>query len=78
MARKISLVCDLCGQVTDRMVGKLYFSPIISGATRMNLSNYTHWADVGECCQDKVLECATFHERVTAKEYNQRRKAGVK
>jgi hypothetical protein len=42
----------------------------------MTHSNYTHHADVGECCADKIKKLFNFQARMTAKEYREQRKAG--
>ena len=77
MARKIEIVCDVCKKPTTRIVGKLHFIPRIPGASRMVHSNYSHQADVGECCKDRLLRGFNFRKRLTAAEYSEQRKNGT-
>jgi len=70
MARRVSKTCDVCGRETDAIVGKLQFIPCIPGVHKLNHSNYTHHADVGACCKDKLFKAFKFQKRMTAKEYN--------
>ena len=76
MARNISLVCDVCKKPTERIVGKLFYAPIIPGVSNSVHSNYTHHLDVGVCCKDRLLRSFAFKKRVKAREYHERRKAG--
>ena len=41
---------------------------------RLNWNNYTHTADIGECCQEKLFEQINFRKRMTAKEYQESRR----
>jgi hypothetical protein len=69
MARQA--VCDICKRPTNRIVGKLQFVPAEQegGKKRMSHSNYSHHADVGECCGTKLLQLFNFRPRMTRKEY---------
>ena len=69
MARHQVIVCDVCGQPTERIAGKISFVPSIPGVSRLNWNNYTHSADVGECCKDKLFADISFRKRMTKKEY---------
>ena len=77
MARETTLKCDVCKQPTERIVGKLHFIPMIPGLSQSRHSNYSHHADVGVCCQTRLLKGFNFKKRVTAKEYNESRKNGT-
>lgn len=77
MARNTSLVCDVCKQPCDRIVGKLHFTPMVPGVSRGIHSNYTHTADVGNCCKDKLFTAFDFRKRMSAKEYANKRKVGA-
>jgi hypothetical protein len=37
-------------------------------------SNYTHTADVGMCCKDKLFKTVKFRKRMTRQEYQDARK----
>lgn len=75
MARSIELHCDICGKPTTRIIGKLHFIPI-NGLSRSAHSNYTHHADVGECCKDRLLHGFRFRKRMTKEQYQEARKIG--
>lgn len=75
MARHSVMICDLCGQPTEQIVGKISFCPTIRGVVRLNWNNYTHTADVGECCKDKLFKEVKFRKRMTQKEYQESRRA---
>lgn len=77
MAREVTLRCDICNKPTARIVGKLFFGPMIPGAARAYHSNYTHHADVGICCEKRLLKGFNFKKRLTAAEYHESRKAGA-
>jgi hypothetical protein len=77
MARKISLVCDVCGKPTTAIVGKLTFIPMIPGVSRGAHSNYSAHADVGSCCMEKIFKAISFRDRVTAAEYQAQRRGKV-
>jgi hypothetical protein len=68
------MICDLCGQATERIVGKISFCPTIRGVVNLNWNNYTHTADVGECCKDKLFADVNFRKRMTQKEYQASRR----
>ena len=70
MARSLS--CDICQRPCERIVAKLHRIPAGNGP--ISHSNYSHHADVGECCDERVLELFRFSPRMTRKEYNQKRK----
>jgi hypothetical protein len=74
MARTVELICDICRKPTKKIVGKLHFIPMIPGVSRSAHSNYTHHADVGECCQSKLFKAFNFSQRVSASEYQERRR----
>jgi hypothetical protein len=74
MARELR--CDVCKKPTNRIVGKLFFTPIVSGVAAGGVhSNYTHHLDVGECCQARLLRGFNFRERMTSEEYHESRRA---
>lgn len=77
MAREVKITCDICRRPTDRIVAKLFLGPIIPGVNRAVHSNYTHHADVGECCEKKLLKAFNFKKRMTAVQYHESRKAGT-
>lgn len=74
MARHQVMICDICGRPTERIVGKISWVPYVPGVVRLNWNNYTHVADVGECCKDKLWEDVNFRKRMTQEEYRQSRK----
>jgi hypothetical protein len=74
MARNTTLVCDVCQKPTDQIVGKLTFVPMIPGVSRSAHSNYSHSADVGSCCREKLLRGIQFRPRMTAEEYQKLRR----
>ena len=74
MARATTLTCDVCGKTTKTIVGKLMFVPMIPGISRSAHSNYSHSADVGECCRAKVLNGINFRKRRTFEEYQASRR----
>ena len=76
MAREIRKICDICKKPTKQIVGKLHFIPAIPGVSAVVHSNYTHHADVGECCKNRLLTNFSFRERVSAEEYRKQRRAG--
>jgi hypothetical protein len=71
MARQ--LMCDICKKPTDRIEAKLHYIAVGSGK-RITHSDYTHHADVGACCANRILELFNFRSRMTRKEYNAERK----
>lgn len=68
------LVCDICKKPTEAIVGKLFYGPLVKGSARAVHSNYTHHADVGSCCGDRLLGSFNFRKRLTAKQYAQSRR----
>lgn len=74
MARKTVRVCDICRQECERIVGKINFTPLIAGASTANHNNYSHHADVGDCCRDRLLTAFHWRKRLTAAEYREARK----
>ena len=75
MARAVAVTCDICGKPTEKVVAKLFFTPMIAGVNRAVHSNYSHHADVGVCCQPRLLRSFKFQKRLTATEYHERRRA---
>jgi len=73
VARVVTLRCDICKKPTEAIAGKLYYSTVTSGV-RSLLSNYSHHADVGVCCADRLLRGFDFKKRITKEEYNSKRK----
>lgn len=78
MARVSLKTCDVCGKPTDIIVGKLHFIPSIPGVTKLNHSQYTHHADLGACCKDKLFKVLKFQPRMTATQYREQRKNGTR
>lgn len=74
MARHAVMVCDLCGEPTEKLVGKISFCPTIKGVVNLNWNNYTHTADVGECCKDDLFKQVKFRKRMTQEQYQQSRR----
>jgi hypothetical protein len=72
MARETNLRCDVCRKPTNKIVAKLLLTPSPS----VKHSNYTHHADVGECCKDRVIKLFNFRPRMTKEQYQAQRKAG--
>jgi hypothetical protein len=75
MAREVTKKCDICGQATERIVGKMHFIPSDPGVGRLVHSNYTHHLDVGICCKPKVFKAFRWQTRISAKEYRDKRKS---
>lgn len=69
----VKKVCDICRKDTNKIVGKLQFIPTDKAKARTH-SNYTHHADVGECCVNRLLELFNFRERMSRKAYLESRK----
>lgn len=74
MARLSVKRCDICGKETEVILGKIQFIPSIPGVNKLAHSNYTHHADVGECCKDKLFKAFKFQRRISASEYQKKRK----
>lgn len=73
MAREVKLRCDICRKETERIVGKLHFTPMIPSVSNSVHSNYTHHCDVGVCCQNRLLKLFNFRKRLTFAEYQESR-----
>jgi hypothetical protein len=76
MGKQVTLRCDVCKKPTERIVGKLHFIPV-NGLSRSAHSNYTHHADVGECCKERLLHGFAFRKRMTRSQYLEARKNGM-
>ena len=74
MARQIKLKCDVCKRPCEQVVAKLNYVPVINGISTAVHSNYSYHADVGECCGERILKLFNFQKRVSAEEYQQRRR----
>jgi hypothetical protein len=74
MARDVNLTCDICGKPTAVIVGKLLFVPIIPSVARSAHSNYSHSADVGECCKNRLFNTVKFQKRRSFDEYQRSRR----
>jgi len=73
------LLCDVCKKETDEIVGKLFFTPLGKSNNANSFhSHYTHHADVGSCCAERLLSGFNFTKRKTAKEYAASRRKAVK
>lgn len=58
--------CDICGNKTDRIVMKLFMTPIKNGVKGQHVhSAYTGHADVGECCGEKMVRQVKWQPRKT-------------
>lgn len=72
MARVI--ICDVCRRPTKRLVFKLYLG---EWGNRNSHADYTHHADIGECCAANVQEMVRWQKRIKnkapAKKRQQRR-----
>lgn len=77
MTRSTTLICDVCRKETKRIVGKLNFVPMIPGVSRSAHSNYSHTADIGECCRVKLFHAVGFRKRMSVNEYQSKRRQGV-
>lgn len=77
MARHSVIVCDVCGRPTEQIAGKLCYVPSIPGVVRLTANNYSHAADVGVCCKDKVFGQINFSKRMTAAEHQAARRNRV-
>lgn len=73
MARHTLLICDVCGNPTDELAGKLTWNPNIPGKASFNRSNYTHSAHIGICCKDKLFSLVKFQKRMTKTQYAEQR-----
>jgi hypothetical protein len=74
MGRVVNKSCDVCKRPTEAIVAKLHYIPLRSGGGGTKHSDYTHHADVGICCSDKLLKLFNFQKRVTMTEYQERRR----
>jgi hypothetical protein len=52
-------ICDVCKRPTKRLVAKLFIGP----RGRKSHADYTHHADVGECCAAKIMEDIRWQKR---------------
>jgi len=52
MARQVR--CDVCGKLTSRVAVKLF--KVSRMHSKVSHNDYTHHADVGECCVMKINE----------------------
>jgi hypothetical protein len=77
VARHSVLICDLCGNPTEQIAGKLCWVPSIPGVVRLQSNNYSHAADVGVCCKDKLFSNTRFTKRMTQAEHQAARRARV-
>lgn len=77
MARHSVIVCDVCGRPTEQIAGKLCYVPSIPGVVRLQSNNYSHAADVGVCCKDKIFGQVKFTKRLSAAEHQKARRARV-
>jgi hypothetical protein len=71
------LTCDVCKKPIEYVAAKLNYIPAGNGR-RATHSDYTHHADVGPCCSERILDLFQFHKRRTRKEYNEARRGGAK
>jgi hypothetical protein len=77
MARHNVMICDICGQTTEQIAGKLCYVPSIPGVLRLTANNYSHAADVGVCCKDKLFGEVKFTKRMSAEEHQKNRRGRV-
>ena len=68
--------CDVCRRPTERIVAKVHYIPM-DRKERTTHSDYSHHADIGVCCADKLLRLFNWQTRQTREEYNASRK-GIK
>lgn len=67
--------CDICKRETEEIVGKIFLTPLGPGRSANGFHvNYSHHADVGVCCFDKLLSGFNFQKRKTAREYHDSRR----
>jgi hypothetical protein len=66
--------CDICNRPTTKIVQKMYITPIGNGQ-RATHSDYTHHADVGICCADRLPTLFKFQERRSRKKSEDKSKA---
>lgn len=76
MARTTTKTCDICKRKCERIEAKLNYIPLVEGKKNRAHSAYTHHADVGECCAQRILELFNFRERMSKQEYLASRRAG--
>lgn len=75
MARDMTLRCDICGKATERIVGKLFYSPTSRARSAKSFhNNYELHLDVGVCCEKKLKGAFRWTRRVTAAEYHNSRR----
>ena len=75
MARQTTKTCDICRRPCKEIKAKLNFIPLVEGKKNRAHSAYSHHADVGECCSDRLLELFNFRPRMTKAEYMKSRRA---
>jgi hypothetical protein len=76
-ARTTTRHCDICRKPTNEIVAKLFYTPLTpNGGRQYQHSKYSHHADVGVCCGQKLLKLFQFQQRQTAEQYRANRKAG--
>lgn len=78
MARHSIIICDVCGNPTDELAGKLSWIPNIPGVSQLNWNNYTHTAHIGMCCKERVFGFVKFDKRMTQTEYRAQRTKNAK
>lgn len=68
-------ICDVCGQPTDNIAGKLFYAPMTraNGAKSFH-NNYQLHADVGICCEKVLKSKIKWRKRVSAAVYRARGK----
>ena len=70
MSRQVVKFCDICRKPTNRIVAKIQWIP---ATERVTHSNYSHHADVGECCVG-LRRKINFRERVSFQDYQKQRR----
>jgi len=71
------LMCDICKQPTEEIVGKLFYTPLANSKGSF-ANSYSHHADVGICCASRLLNSFKFQKRKTADEYHKSRRQSTK
>lgn len=54
--------CDYCGQLTEKIVIKLFMTPLEGGA-RWKAGSYSAHADIGVCCVEKIGKDVAWRQR---------------
>jgi hypothetical protein len=80
MARAELKVCDICGKVTDEIVGKVFFTTLTPARSKNSFHNhYELHADVGACCVEKLKKGFRWRKRMSAQQYQlARRRTALK